>query len=460
MHEFPERRRTMLILVPHEPTLDPRVHYTANSLAKRYNVMMVAVVRDFEHRPEENYPPRPAYSTVRVPLRKSGTTPAIVDFCSLLVGQKVGLWNMLAATMLTCTVLVAATMLAVPVMVERAARAFVAAYLPWTRVASARSSLYAALSNFRLILQTDATLLGYIRRSQLVADYVYCHDLYSLQAAVILKRTTGCRIIYDSHEFYPYLHRGWMFRLLTRFYEGVLVSFVDTYITVSPPLARELEKMYGRSGIVAIPNVEPFPVEAPARVEGDMTTLVAGRLKLLYQGNFAEGRGLEEVLQEWQKVDDTRAALFLRGPQNQWRDRLEVIARETGLLGKSIYFLPPVLERDLITAAREADAGLIPYKAESEAYRFACPNKLSQFLHAGLAIVANSIPFVRAMVDEQGIGLCYDVDEASSFARTINLLARDPTELARLRSNALSTARNSYRWEKYEDALLASIETV
>ena len=84
-------------------------------------------------------------------------------------------------------------------------------------------------------------------------------------------------------------------------------------------------------------------------------------------------------------------------------------------------------------------------------------SSVSQYLHAGLGIVANSIPLVRTMIDEQGIGVCYHVDKPLSFASAVNHLARDPAEVARLRSRAAATARDTYHWEKYEDTLLASV---
>jgi glycosyltransferase involved in cell wall biosynthesis len=441
------------MLVPHEPTLDPRVHYTAASLAKRYDVMVIAVLRDFEQRPEENYPQRPAYTTQRASLEHAGTAAMFWNFSETCVERWFRQHNFALSASLAAVLLVASAALGALLAVQLAIDYLVDA----RRTAFGTRGLRASAATVRFTLEANASLLRQARRIAVRANYVYCHDLYSLQAAVTLKRETGCRVIYDSHEFYPYLHRHRAFRELTKLYERVLVGFVDTYITVSPPLARALEETYGLSGIVSIPNVEPSPGDCLAHVVGEMTALAAGRVKLLYQGNFAEGRGLEEVLEEWRHVDGTRVALFLRGPQNQWRDQLEAIARKQGFLEKSVYFLAPVLERDLIAAAAEADLGLIPYKADSEAYRYACPNKLSQYLHAGLGIVANSIPFVRTMVDEYGIGVCYDVDKPQSFASAVNRLARDPAEVARLRSRAAATARDTYHWEKYEDTLLASV---
>jgi hypothetical protein len=86
-------------------------------------------------------------------------------------------------------------------------------------------------------------------------------------------------------------------------------------------------------------------------------------------------------------------------------------------------------------------------------------SSVSHDLHAGLGIVANSIPLVRTIVDEHGLGVCYDVDKPQSFASAVNRLARDPAEVSvsRLRSRAATTACDTRHWEKYEDTLLASV---
>ena len=122
-----------------------------------------------------------------------------------------------------------------------------------------------------------------------------------------------------------------------------------------------------------------------------------------------------------------------------------------------MYVVPPVLEKDLIAAAQEADVGLVPYTGDSPAYRFACPNKLSQYLHAGLAVLANRIPYVEELVTRAGVGLCYDVREAGTFARAVDTLAADRALLGRLRANARRFAEREYNWERYEGVLLAAV---
>jgi glycosyltransferase involved in cell wall biosynthesis len=413
----------LLVLAPHEPTLDPRVHYTAASLAKRYSVTVLATVQKTEERPEESQP-QAAYSTERIPYRKGmGAFRMALFFFALWLRTGPG---------------------------RRSSRA--------ASEGSALRGLRSALSVLRFTFQASDLLYRRAMAGTGTPVVIYCHDLYCLQAGVMLKRRWGARLIYDSHEYYPYRHLAPGFTGMIHAYEAVLVREVDVYITVSPQLAGELERVYRVRPVHAIPNVEPLPDPGLPVPTSEMSGFADGRLKILYQGTFAEGRGLEEVLREWTGVDGTRVALFLRGPRNEWSERLERLAEELGLLGKSVYVLPPVLEKDLIAAAQEADVGLIPYKGDRPSYRFACPNKLSQYLHAGLAILANRIPYVEQVVARGQAGLCYDVDAPGSFVRTVEGLTSDRAGVERFRRNALAFARSEYSWERYEDALLALVE--
>jgi len=191
-----------------------------------------------------------------------------------------------------------------------------------------------------------------------------------------------------------------------------------------------------------------------------MSELARGRLKLLYQGQFAEGRGLEEVIREWQKVDGSKIALFLRGPRNVWRDQIEALAKELGLLGESVYVLAPVLEKDLIGGAQEADIGLIPYKGDWLSYRFAGPNKLSQYIHAGLAIVGNSLAYVEQVIGRGQCGLCYDVLKPGSLAKAVGALVADKALVEHFKKNALAFSQGEYNWEQYEPILLKLVSGV
>ncbi len=483
--------RQALVLVPHEPTLDPRVHYTAESLAKKYGVTVVAVVQEFEWRPEENRP-EAAYATIRLPYKKHGMLRMCHTFLTLWVRRALGdLWLAGQIGSIVATVLlvlfsvlalpaiglgIALEVLLLPAVLVSEERLFFFPLMLRALRKLGRTTMSAfglrlpqgltldvgrvsygmrvTLSVLRFTFCSNYLLWRYVVENDQGPDAVYCHDLYSLQAGVMLKYSHGARLIYDSHEYYPYQYRFWCYAPVIRFYESVLVRAVDAYITVSPQLADELSRIYRVGPVHAIPNVEPCPSPRPERQTSKMSLLADGRLRLLYQGTFAEGRGLEEVIREWSRVDGTKIALFLRGPRNMWLDRLEGLAEEFGVLGESVYVLPPVLEKDLIGAAQEADIGLIPYRSDWLSYRFACPNKLSQYLHAGIAILGNGIPYVEQIIGQGQCGLCYDVRKGGSFADAVGMLTADRALVEHFKKNALAFSQKEFNWEQYEPVLL------
>ena len=157
----------------------------------------------------------------------------------------------------------------------------------------------------------------------------------------------------------------------------------------------------------------------------------------------------------WTNVDPSNAALFLRGPDNVWRQELIAMAQRLGVLDRSVYFLDSVAEDDLVAAAAEADVGLIPYKGEVDGYKYACPNKLSQYLHAGLMIVSNDLPYVREVIDESGAGLHYCAEDPASVVHTLMRAAQDQELLERCQANALRYARERFNWQAFSDTLYA-----
>ena len=92
----------------------------------------------------------------------------------------------------------------------------------------------------------------------------------------------------------------------------------------------------------------------------------------LYQGGFAEQRGVELLIDIWDKTD-SNCILHLRGPASLFKDELAARASATGLLGTRILFPDPVRETELVEAAAAADVGLISYERRASTTSFAAP---------------------------------------------------------------------------------------
>ena len=115
-----------------------------------------------------------------------------------------------------------------------------------------------------------------------------------------------------------------------------------------------------------------------------------------------------------------RAKLLLRGPDNPYKNQMIELARSKGLLDRSVFFPKAVSEADLVKAARDADVGIIPYEPTIINHRFCSPNKLSQYMAAGLPIICNELDFVKSVVLGYSIGSSVDFNDQAALVRTIN----------------------------------------
>lgn len=289
-------------------------------------------------------------------------------------------------------------------------------------------------------------------RAEAAPDLIVCHDLLGLIVGVRLKSRWDAPLLYDAHEYWPQAdlrHEPWEAAVLTRV-ERRLVRRADQVVTVSPPLAAHLERVYGIENVLSVPNAVPAGA-APVRERK-----TDGRVRFLLQGQLAAGRGLELLLDAWPEVDD-RAVLQLRYVPNEYAGTIEgryAPLFESGRVEK----LAPVTEDELVEAAAEADVGVVPYVGPNLNHVYACPNKVSQYMQAGLALlVSGDLLYVGELLDELGCGVVYDPRRPETLRAAVESLVGDPAELVRLKSASLRASDRAFNWEvvssPYADAV-------
>lgn len=466
-------RPRLLMLAAHEPYDDPRIDWAARTASRSHQVDVIGLHNWNSRRQDVEDAPQ-GYRIWRAVRPQGGRTGlsfllpliAIVARKSPLARYK---WLLVLASPLALLAVLAeivvrllGSLLAMiwPRFCMRALRSILANIKAGGRDARLFYKLRMFRSTLIHVSQATHAFLPVVADICPKPSVIYCNDLDTLVAGVILKSRTGAKLIHDSHEYWPHsnVEAGWLQVRFFSWLEKYLLKQADAVITVSDPLAREMERAYAYAPIQVVPNAEPWmDYSARPRVQGELSRLANGRVSFLFQGNFAPERGLEELIDAWQGVDATRAALFLRGPDNQWKNELQERARKLGLTEKSVYFLPPVSVADLVDAAREADVGVIPYKTDSPAYRFACPNKLSQYMQGGVALLSNNIGYVAHHINAAECGAIYDCRSRESIVAAISRLAGDRAMLDKFKTNAWTYSRDVFNWEKQSQPLVGML---
>jgi glycosyltransferase involved in cell wall biosynthesis len=458
------------MICAHEPTLDPRILWEAEGAAQQFDVTVLGFNRDDGSLPEIETVD--GYRLVRL---KSHPVSGAYYFWRLkdLIPTRIRVPLAIAAVLLSPILVLAEILVHLArgtarLMLRSALRLvtvslFLKAIGSSSVLGFARGRFIGRLQYILAVLRVQfatATSLfwNYLRDAPERPDVIHCNDLDTLLVGVLAKQSYGCRLIFDAHEFYPRSDPDGkgvdiaFFSMLERF----LIRKADAVVTVNPPLAEAIREAYGLERVYSVPNAEPWVEGRPKPASGsEMERLAAGRTRFLFQGRFTRGRGIDELIEGWARVDGDEAALFLRGPDNIWRQGAMALAARLGLLDRSVYFLKAVTEDQLVAAAAEAEIGIIPYKPLIINDRLSCPNKLSQYLHAGLMVVANDLPYVKSVLTEAKAGLFYDSADLDTLAAVVHRITADPELLVRSRDNALRFASERFNWRVQSKTLYA-----
>ncbi|MFZ4540624.1 MAG: glycosyltransferase family protein [Rickettsiales bacterium] len=278
-------------------------------------------------------------------------------------------------------------------------------------------------------------------------------DLETLMPALLLKSMFNIPVFYDAHEYWPesdvasleFEKQFWVTL------EAHLTPYADYRQTVSPNLAQVMSDLY-HVPFNATPNCEPLSSLRPftPRAPGATCTF-------LFQGNFAPGRGIELLIEAWADTD-LSAILWLRGPDGEEKEKMKAIATATGLMGTRIFFPDAVAEEDLIAAAAEADVGLIPYTPVTMGYKYCCPNKTSQYMAAGIPILANITKYVEKVVKESGAGKVANFAHRGALVTAVNELVRHPETRQQMAKAGHDYFQSTFNWNAQSTGFYSAIE--
>lgn len=270
------------------------------------------------------------------------------------------------------------------------------------------------------------------------ADIVHCNDLQTLRAGIAAARATGARVVYDAHELSTEAGtlRNWQLRLLRR-RERRLAPRADAVITVNRPIAEWLQEHCALNAPpTVVMNGSTKCLEASAVPE-------EGPVRLLFQGNFFRDRNIEAAIGCMPALRG-RAVLTLQG-WGEAEDELRRLVDELEV-GDCVRFVSPCGPLEVVEHAREHDIGLILHKPISLNHRYSSPNKLFDYLGAGLAIIAPALPVFEEVVTGHGCGMLFSHDGEPSLQSVLDAAVNDRSMLEKMKRQS-SVACRGYCWE-------------
>lgn len=324
-----------------------------------------------------------------------------------------------------------------------------------------KQAFYSKVKGFLMIFHKPLSFLDYYYRALRViekepADIYHAHDLNTLLAAYWAKKKMGGKLIYDSHELYTERNTLKNQSKLTKFLisktESFLVKSADHVITVSDSIGQELRKRYLIKRLTVIINTPSYRVSKHVLSLHEELRIPEVNKIILYVGNIAFNRGLEELIQSLLYLENCALVIMGYSSNHAYITKLRLLTRDLGV-GDKVYFFGPVPSEKVTEYVASADVGAAPIKNVCLSYYYCSPNKLFEYITGGIPAVVSNFPELKKTIEGYKLGMTFNPDDPKDMAEAINYVLSDKDRYEEMKRNALKAAR-VFNWENESKKLL------
>ena len=283
------------------------------------------------------------------------------------------------------------------------------------------------------------------------ANLLLSNDLDTILPNYYISKLKRCKMVFDSHEYFtetpelvgrPKVQKVW------KIIEGKVVPKLDEMITVCDSIADLFREQYGVKCHV-IRNIPPRKA-LPPRGDKMALGLPADKHLLILQGSGINiQRGAEELVQAMALLDDCFLMIIGGGDV---LPTLKQMVEELHITDR-VRFFPRMPYAQMMSYTQLAELGFCLDKDTNLNYRFSLPNKLFDFIQAGVPIVASHLTEIEKIIRQYDLGMFIDNHQPATIAATIREALTDEERRARWKGN-LAVAARDLCWENEEQKLL------
>mgnify|MGYP001239212410 CR=1 FL=1 len=286
-------------------------------------------------------------------------------------------------------------------------------------------------------------------------DLIFANDLDTLPAAFLAAKIRRKKIIYDTHEYFtetPELVHRPKVQAIWQKIENFIFPKLQVIFTVNDSIAELYKKKY-KKNLQVVRNIPPtyIPYRLKTRKELD---LPENKHILILQGTgINKDRGAEEVLTAMQYLQNCILLIIGSGDV---LPALQKMTKELKLENKVIFKTKMPFE-ELRQYTCNSDLGLAVDKDTNLNYHFSLPNKLFDYIHAGIPVLASDLPELKKIINDYDIGYFLQNHDPKNIAATIEYIFENAERYKTVKSNT-EKAREKLCWENEEKNLLQIIQ--
>ena len=278
------------------------------------------------------------------------------------------------------------------------------------------------------------------------SNLILSNDLDTLPACYLASSLKKIKLVYDSHELFsegPELQGRRFVQKFWRKLEDLLLPKIKNSYTVSMSIANFYNNKYN-TNMQVVRNV-------PLKINLKNTEKVVFPTKnktILYQGVLNPGRGLKPMIKALHYIKGLD--LIIIGYGKVKKELQDFVVEEK--MANRVHFLGRISRDKLANYTKLATLGMVLEEPLGKSFTYSLPNKLFDYIHAELPIIAGNLPEISEIINNYKVGVIVKDYNPKSIAFTVNSLLKNSSLLLQIKKNQ-QKAKDILCWEKEQHVL-------
>jgi|SRR6185369_1529991 len=260
----------------------------------------------------------------------------------------------------------------------------------------------------------EFTVKAIFHGARLQPSIVHCHDTFALPAGWFLKLLYKSKLIYDAHELES--NKNGQNRLLsyaTLMIEKFCWNKIDLIVSVSDSIIEWYVNTFGKISNILVLNSPDLNVENHdvtkycEKYFHNVYGIDDGKLVFAYLGILGHGRGIEAILDAFTAPMLDAHLVFIG--KGVLASKIDHYSRQYS----NVHLHDPVPHEQVVSLVKHANFGLCFIENVSLSDYYCLPNKLFEYVFAGLSVLACDFPEIKNVVTRYSLGICCTPDESN-----------------------------------------------